>query len=77
MVVNEELGESWRHLALELIVTTAETAPAMVRKVVGASVGPVVQACLQMMTDIDEEEDWSVNDEPEVDGYRLLFNLAN
>jgi len=65
MVVNEELGESWRHLALELIVTTAETAPAMVRKVVGASVGPVVQACLQMMTDIDEEEDWSVNDEPE------------
>lgn len=77
MVVNEELGESWRHLALELIVTTAETAPAMVRKVVGASVGPVVQACLQMMTDIDEEEDWSVNDEPEVDGYRLMFNLAS
>ena len=33
MVTNEELGESWRHLALELVVTTAETAPAMVRKV--------------------------------------------
>ena len=69
MVVNEELGESWRHLALELIVTTAETAPAMVRKVVGASIGPLVQACLQMMTDIEEEEDWSVNDEPEVGNF--------
>ena len=33
MVTNEELGDSWRHLALELVVTTAETAPAMVRKV--------------------------------------------
>ena len=33
MVGNEELGDSWRHLALELVVTTAETAPAMVRKV--------------------------------------------
>lgn len=64
MVVNEELGEYWRHLALELIVTTAGTAPAMVRWW-GPAWGPVVQACLQMMTDIDEEEDWSVNDEPE------------
>ena len=66
MVLNEELGESWRHLALEFIVTTSETAPAMVRKVVGGCIGAVVQACLQMMTDIDEEEDWSTNEAPEV-----------
>ncbi|XP_023336717.1 importin-5 [Eurytemora carolleeae] len=65
MVLNEELGESWRHLALEFIVTTSETAPAMVRKVVGGCIGAVVQACLQMMTDIDEEEDWSTNEAPE------------
>jgi len=65
MVVNEDLGESWRHLSLEFIVTTAENAPAMVRKVVGGCIGDVVQACLQMMCDIEEEDDWSVNDVPE------------
>jgi hypothetical protein len=43
-------GEAWRHLALEVVVTTAETAPAMVRKVVGGCVGPLVQSCLHMMT---------------------------
>ena len=86
-------------------MTTAETAPAMVRKVVGNSVGPLVQSCLQMMTgqsswpwdlsppcteprlghctsysaykkifkliflydlDLEDEDDWSVNDEPQV-----------
>ena len=31
--------ENWRHLALEIMVTTGETAPAMIRKVVGGS-GP-------------------------------------
>jgi len=65
MIGNEELGDSWRHLALELIVTTAETAPAMVRKVCGNSIGEVVQACLKMMTDVEEEDDWATNDDPE------------
>lgn len=64
MVTNEELGESWRHLALELVVTTAETAPAMVRKVCGDNIGDVVQSCLKLMTDIDEEEDWVTDDDP-------------
>ena len=49
----QDLDENWRHLALEIVVTTAETAPAMVRKVVGGSVGPLVQACLQMMCDLE------------------------
>ena len=57
--------ENWRHLALEVVVTTAETAPAMVRKVVGNSVGPLVQACLHMMCDLEDEEDWAVSDEPQ------------
>lgn len=65
MVGNTDLEEAWRHLALELVVTTAETAPAMVRKVVGGSVGPVVQACLHLMTDLEDEEDWAVSDEPQ------------
>ena len=57
--------ENWRHLALEVVVTTAETAPAMVRKVVGGSVGPLVQACLHMMCDLEDEDDWAVSDEPQ------------
>ena len=65
MMSNTELEENWRHLALEIVVTTSETAPAMVRKVVGGSIGPLVQACLQMMCDLEEEEDWSVSDEPQ------------
>merc|ERR1719400_1205063 len=65
MISNSELEENWRHLALEIVVTTSETAPAMVRKVVGGSIGPLVQACLQMMTDLEDEEDWAVSDEPQ------------
>ena len=38
----------------------------MVRKVCSNSIGALVQACLQMMCDIEEEEDWAVSDEPQV-----------
>ena len=65
MMSNADLEENWRHLALEIVVTTSETAPAMVRKVVGGSIGPLVQACLQMMCDLEDEEDWCVSDEPQ------------
>ena len=34
--------DSWRHLALEVVVTLAETAPAMVRKVAGGQLGNLV-----------------------------------
>jgi hypothetical protein len=37
----------------------------MVRKVAGGSVGLLVHACLKMMTDLEEEEDWAVSDEPQ------------
>jgi len=55
--------DSWRHLALEVTVTLCETAPAMVRKVAGNQLAPLIQTILQMMTDIDDEEDWSTSDE--------------
>ena len=71
MIGNQDLEENWRHLALEIVVTTAETAPAMVRKVVGGSVGPLVQACLQMMCDLEEEDDWAVSDEPQVNPVKI------
>ncbi|KAK0159718.1 hypothetical protein PV327_010803 [Microctonus hyperodae] len=60
---NEDMGDSWRQLALEVLVTLSETAPAMVRKVGAKFIGELVPLVLQMMTDLDEDEDWSFSDE--------------
>ena len=35
--------DSWRHLALEVVVTLSETAPAMVRKVAGGQLATAIQ----------------------------------
>jgi len=56
--------ESWRHLALEIVVTLAETAPAMVRKVAAGHLATAIQATLHMMTEIDDDDDdWATSDE--------------
>lgn len=55
--------DSWRHLALEVVVTLCETAPAMVRKVAGGQLAQAIQSILHMMTDIDDEDDWATSDE--------------
>ncbi|XP_029055806.1 karyopherin beta 3 [Osmia lignaria lignaria] len=60
---NEEMGDSWRQLSLEVLVTLAETAPAMVRKVGGKYIASLVPLVLKMMTDIEEDEKWSFSDE--------------
>lgn len=58
------LDDSWRQLGLEVIVTLSETAPAMVRK--NAKFMPLlVPQVLAMMVDLEEEPDWSMQDEPE------------
>ncbi|XP_053986559.1 importin-5 [Hylaeus anthracinus] len=60
---NEEMSDSWRQLALEVLITLAETAPAMVRKVGGKYIASLVPLILKMMTDIEEDEKWSFSDE--------------
>ncbi|TRY67741.1 hypothetical protein TCAL_02908 [Tigriopus californicus] len=60
---DKESMDSWRHLALEIIVTLAETAPAMVRKVAGEHLAHAIQATLHMMTEVEEEDDWATSDE--------------
>ena len=60
---NEEMEDGWRQLSLEVIVTLAETAPPMVRKIGGKYIATLVPLVLKMMTDLDEEEDWSFSDE--------------
>lgn len=57
------MADSWRQLALEVLVTLAETAPAMVRKVGGKYIASLVPLVLKMMTDIEEDEKWSFSDE--------------
>ncbi|XP_031831169.1 karyopherin beta 3 isoform X1 [Nomia melanderi] len=59
---NEEMPDSWRQLALEVLVTLSETAPAMVRKVGGKYIVSLVPLVLKMMTDIEEDKNWSFAD---------------
>ena len=60
---DKDQEDSWRHLALEVLVTLCETAPAMVRKVAGNQLAQAIQAILQMMTDVEDEDDWATSDE--------------
>lgn len=60
---NEDMPDSWRQLSLEVLVTLAETAPAMVRKVGGKYIASLVPLVLKMMTDLEEDEKWSFSDE--------------
>lgn len=62
-VANEELLDSWRQLALEVIVTLAETAPASVRKNGATLIPLVISTALKMMTDLEDDEEWSTSDD--------------
>ncbi|XP_049800660.1 importin-5 [Schistocerca nitens] len=63
VISDGNMPDSWRHLALETVVTLAETAPAMLRKIGGKYLTQLIPEILKMMTDLEEEEDWSVTDE--------------
>ncbi|KAL4220293.1 Importin-5 [Mactra antiquata] len=56
------LPDSWRQLGLEAIVSLAESAPGMFRKC-GKLIPMLVPQVLAMMVDLEEEEDWAVQDE--------------
>lgn len=70
--------DNWRHLALEVMVTLSETASAMVRKHAGNFIAILVQQVLQMMTQLEDEDDWSVSDEiAEDDNDRYVIYYCN
>ena len=50
------VGDSWKHLLLEVVVTLAETAPAMVRKAGAKYMTSLIPLMLNMMTDLEDEE---------------------
>lgn len=55
--------DSWRQLALEVMVTLAEMAPAMVRKNAGKYIEQLIPLILQFMADLEDEDDWAQLDE--------------
>lgn len=65
MVSEKEMGDQWRQLSLEVIVTLSETAPAMVRKHCGKFLNVLVPQILVMMVDLEDDEEWARSDEIE------------
>lgn len=59
---SQDIEDSWRHLVLEVMVSLAENAPAMVRKRAEKYVNALIPLVLQMMTDMDDDEDWATSD---------------
>uniref|UniRef100_UPI00358F79B9 importin-5 isoform X2 n=1 Tax=Myxine glutinosa TaxID=7769 RepID=UPI00358F79B9 len=57
-----------RHLGLEVIVTLAETAPAMLRKH-KSIISLAVPQMLNLMMDLEDDEEWSLSDELEDDNF--------
>lgn len=58
-----DVEDSWRHLALEVMVSLAENAAPMVRKKAERYVTALVPLVLQMMTDLEDDEEWAISDE--------------
>lgn len=63
MLSSEDMENSWKHLALEAIVTLAETAAPMMRKEAGHYIPVLIPLVLNLMTDLEEDPEWSVSDE--------------
>lgn len=55
--------DGWRHLSLEVMVSLSENAAAMVRKRCEKFVIALIPLVLQMMTDLEDDDEWSVSDE--------------
>jgi importin-5 len=58
-----DVEDSWRHLALEVMVSLAENAAPMVRKKAEKYVTALVPLVLKMMTELEDEDDWTISDE--------------
>jgi hypothetical protein len=67
MCINEfrsaDAEDSWRHLALEVMVSLSENASAMVRKKAEKYIVALVPLVLQMMTELEDDDEWAVSDE--------------
>ncbi|XP_038050344.1 importin-5-like [Patiria miniata] len=66
IVEDTNLTDSWRQLGLEMIVTLAETAPAMLRKL-PQYIPHIISKMLSMMVDLEEDPDWAMGDDVDDD----------
>lgn len=65
---NKEKDDSYRQSSMEILVSLCESAPALIRKKASAYIEPLVQQCLSMMTELDDElVDWLAVDDAEED----------
>ncbi|GAB0100009.1 importin-5 [Sergentomyia squamirostris] len=64
---SQDVEDAWRHMALEVMVSLAENASATVRKRCGKYVTALIPLVLQMMTDLEDEDAWSVSEVSEED----------
>ncbi|KPI93520.1 Importin-5 [Papilio xuthus] len=76
VVGDTEADDNWRQLALEALVTLCETAPAMVRKQVPVAIRRLTPLVLAMMCELDDEPDWSVQDDVADDDNDLNYVTA-
>lgn len=60
---SEDVDDSWRHLALEVMVSLSENASAMVRKKAEKYIVMLVPLVLKMMTELEDDDEWAVSDE--------------
>lgn len=60
---NTDVEDSWRHLALEVMVSMSENAPAMVRKHAEKYIVVLIPLVMAMMADLEDEPTWSVTEE--------------
>ena len=68
-ISDKNVPESRRHLALEIIISMSEAAPATVRKRGSQYLNQIVSHLLLMMADIEEDEEWANADTAEDDDY--------
>jgi importin-5 len=62
-ILTENENVSRKHLALEVMVTLAETASGMVRKNANKYIPSIIPQILTMMVDLDDDPEWSLQDE--------------
>lgn len=60
---DHDVEETWRHLCLEVMVSLSENAAPMVRKHAEKYIIALVPLILQMMTDLEDDDDWSTSDQ--------------
>ncbi|RDD39148.1 Importin-5 [Trichoplax sp. H2] len=66
-ISNSQAESNYRQLSLEVLVTLAESAPAMMRKH-GQIIIQLIPQCLSMMIDLEDDPEWSAwdnSDDPE------------